>query len=233
MTSKAFTNSLRVAASSLCEDRQLARFFMKEATTHDLLSFLTCGKLVKRSNLFSELFLVSAVKESVAQCSCLLEGIVEKDVVQDFVDELETLEKSVLQEGIRSWLASKLGWKIAKKAALAGALAAVFHTTGIPIATGILVALLIYAAYKIFTRYFSKAARACWGKSGKERALCILSYKVNALKAQERELLSSMSLCSKAKQPEKCREAIRKKISKVRDKIDRARSEAAVLRLEF
>lgn len=81
--------------------------------------------------------------------------------------------------------------------------------------------LLIYGSYKTYKRYFSKAAKACAGKSGKERSMCIKTFQVQALKAQISDLSKAKVACNKSKNPEKCANAINNKIAKLQKKIDK------------
>lgn len=79
--------------------------------------------------------------------------------------------------------------------------------------------LLIYGSYKTYQRYFSKAAKACAGKSGKERSMCIKTFQAQALKAQISDLSRAKVACNKSKNPEKCANAINNKIAKLQKKI--------------
>jgi len=81
------------------------------------------------------------------------------------------------------------------------------------------VALVVAGAYAIYKRYFSKAAKACKGKSGSERSVCIKKFKIDAIKAQISALNSGMGKCAKTKNPSKCKAAIQNKVAKLKAKL--------------
>lgn len=81
------------------------------------------------------------------------------------------------------------------------------------------VALVVAGGYAIYKRYFSKAAKACKGKSGSERSVCIKKFKIDAIKAQISALNSGMGKCAKTKNPSKCKAAIQNKVAKLKAKL--------------
>ena len=74
-------------------------------------------------------------------------------------------------------------------------------------------AVVIYAATKIYARNFSKFAKQCKTKEGKEKTLCITDAKKNAYKAEIAALKKTKNACSKAKKPDKCKKKIDKQIA--------------------
>jgi hypothetical protein len=78
-----------------------------------------------------------------------------------------------------------------------------------------LAALVVFGAYQAYKRFFSKAAQACSGKKGAEKSACMTAYRTKAKQAQAKVLKMGMAACSKSKDPEKCKSAIRAKASKV------------------
>jgi len=82
----------------------------------------------------------------------------------------------------------------------------------------VVVAAIAAGAYMIYKRYFSKAAKACKGKSGDERSACIKQFKRQALQAQIAALKSGMSKCAQSKNPDKCKAAIQQKVQKLQAK---------------
>jgi len=89
--------------------------------------------------------------------------------------------------------------------------------TGVTAAIG--AAAIITGAHMVYKRFFSKAARACKGKSEGERKTCVYTFKNNAMKAQISALNSGMSKCAKTKNPTKCKLKVQNKIKKLQRKI--------------
>jgi hypothetical protein len=73
-------------------------------------------------------------------------------------------------------------------------------------------AVVARAAYKVYRNYLSKAGRACAGRSGEDRQRCIGDFKVRAKIAA---LKAASTKCSQAKDPEKCKAKLQKKIAKL------------------
>jgi hypothetical protein len=73
--------------------------------------------------------------------------------------------------------------------------------------------LILYGAYKLYQRYMTKAGIAC--RNAINRRTCRKQYKINAIKLQIKELEKGISKCSKAKNPEKCKSAVEKKIKQL------------------
>jgi G:T/U-mismatch repair DNA glycosylase len=79
---------------------------------------------------------------------------------------------------------------------------------------------------QLHERYLSKAARECRGRKGTELDTCIKKYKIQSLQAQIRQVQSSARLCSKTTDPQKCNQEIRKKLAKLRAKLQKNISES-------
>lgn len=77
-------------------------------------------------------------------------------------------------------------------------------------------AAIIASADSAYKRFFSQAAKACKGKSGKEKTICMNNYKRKGKEQQLRKLQSSISKCSKDKNPDKCRKRLTKKINSIK-----------------
>ena len=75
-------------------------------------------------------------------------------------------------------------------------------------------------AYK---RFFSKAAKACKGTA--DRKVCIRRYQVGAKQAQAKTLASKIGLCSKHKDPIKCKAKVNRKIASLKSDIEFLRRE--------
>jgi 8-oxo-dGTP pyrophosphatase MutT (NUDIX family) len=73
-------------------------------------------------------------------------------------------------------------------------------------------AMIAKMAYDFYQSNFSNFAKQCKGLPGKEKTICMLDAKARAKKAEASKLQSGMSRCAKAKNPEKCKAALQKKL---------------------
>lgn len=80
----------------------------------------------------------------------------------------------------------------------------------------VVAALVITLAYKTYKRFLSKAARACNNKGGAEKTSCMNKYKKHATQIRIKDLQKGTAACSKTKSPEKCKQKIQKKITKLK-----------------
>jgi len=87
------------------------------------------------------------------------------------------------------------------------------------VVVAVVVAAIIAGSYMVYKRFFSKAAKACKGKSGGERKTCLQTFKNNAVKAQMSALNSGMGKCAKTKNPTKCKLKVQNKIKRLQSKI--------------
>ena len=89
--------------------------------------------------------------------------------------------------------------------------------------TGTMIALsaasLMVSATNMFKQHFAKGARQCSDLSDKEKSLCMLRVKSLAKKVELASLKGSMSKCSKAKNPDECKQKIQAKAKKVAGEI--------------
>jgi hypothetical protein len=92
------------------------------------------------------------------------------------------------------------------------------------IAVSVIVAALSVAAYKVYKHYFSKAAKACQGKSGAEKDRCMKLYRIAALTKARDVLKKQASNCSKSRDPQQCKSKIIAKVAKFDQKINKAKS---------
>jgi hypothetical protein len=79
-----------------------------------------------------------------------------------------------------------------------------------------LAGMAVYGASKIYKRFFSQAARACAGKSGAAKDVCMKQFKAKATQARMQSLVKSKATCKKAKNPQKCIAAIDAEIQKIK-----------------
>ena len=79
------------------------------------------------------------------------------------------------------------------------------------VTTGIALSKLVDVVYD---RYMSEAGKSCKGKSGPDRTLCINNYRLKALRSID---------CRKAKNTDKCKKYIDKRIKVIQSKISKAK----------
>jgi len=85
-------------------------------------------------------------------------------------------------------------------------------------------AVVMYIAYQIYKKFFSKAARACKQYKGEKKKECLLNYQLDALQKQNSLMRKGLSICKNTTDPDKCEKAIRKKIEKTEQKIKKLKS---------
>lgn len=83
----------------------------------------------------------------------------------------------------------------------------------------VLATALLYGGYQTYKRFFSKAAKACAGKSFSEKTQCMENFKKQAIQAQIKDLQAGSKACAKSKDPGVCKSKIQKKISKLQSKL--------------
>ena len=84
--------------------------------------------------------------------------------------------------------------------------------------------ILLWFIVMTYKKQWSKAAKSCKGKVGKDKTLCITKYK---LKASEMEMSAAkkvMSQCSKTKNPNKCKQKIQSEIKRIQKKIQKLKA---------
>lgn len=74
------------------------------------------------------------------------------------------------------------------------------------------ITLLAAAAYQVYDRYFSLAAKNCIGRSGVDRSICIIQYKIIAAEKALAKLKEALPSCKTARNPRKCEFKIHKQI---------------------
>ena len=87
---------------------------------------------------------------------------------------------------------------------------------GKKIGAAALIAAAAFASYKIYQNYFSKAAKACAGKTGAAREACMQKAKAQANKIRANSLRKGLALSAKSSNPSKVRAALTAKINKLR-----------------
>jgi hypothetical protein len=89
----------------------------------------------------------------------------------------------------------------------------------------IIISFLLYQSYIFYKYHLSASGKACNKYSGSYREICILRYKITALKQQKNYLKSNMSKCNKSDDPQKCKIKINKKIQDIDAKINKLKKE--------
>jgi hypothetical protein len=82
-----------------------------------------------------------------------------------------------------------------------------------------LAALIAYAGYQVYKKFFSKAAKACANQSGPAKEQCLAGFRKKAVVAQAQTLMKASAACSKSKDPRKCKAVIMAKVAKVKAKM--------------
>jgi hypothetical protein len=84
------------------------------------------------------------------------------------------------------------------------------------VAAAALAALVAYAGYQVYKKFFSKAAKACANQSGSAKAQCLAGFRKKAAVAQAQTLMKASAACAKSKDPRKCKALIVAKVAKIK-----------------
>ena len=96
--------------------------------------------------------------------------------------------------------------------------------------TGATIAILLgYAAYRVYKHFFSAAAKACTGKKGKERAICMINYQVQSLNNSISTMERALPSCSQTEDPIMCKAYINKRIKSYTKKMNKAKERLRTL----
>lgn len=87
------------------------------------------------------------------------------------------------------------------------------------IAIGIIVPAALALGKKAYIDIFSKAAKACVGKKGKERTNCMKDYRIKANYARLAALKREMSKCNQTANTDKCRQVFTDHMRKIQKQI--------------
>jgi len=148
-----------------------------------------------------------------------------KRIVQGTKNSVKSIEnqaKALVDKADKNQGASDIAAKFNALAKKAGVKTNVrgSHVVGAgAVGATVLSGMLLYGAYKTFQRFYSKAAKACAGKSGSDKSACMREYKMSALKAQMNDLQKALAACGKSKNPKKCSKTVSAKIMKIRKQI--------------
>lgn len=239
---------LMIDGSSVENKKELKRYIKTEAPSYEVLSLIIDEKLPeKKFSIENERALFDRFKTMLLVNQPTLSKIVGESIIKEVISNVDTLsilnEAEAAPQGAMSGVGNTgvralVGTTVAMSArqglmnffaspasagvqALLTQLANVLAYMGV----GAIVALMAYAAYKVYKNYMTKAAKACSAKEGQEKKMCMKEFEINALNAQMTDIRKGLSACAKTKNPDKCREAINKKAMKIKEKIDKARSD--------
>lgn len=81
-----------------------------------------------------------------------------------------------------------------------------------------------YVLKKISQRTLSKGAKACRGKSGKDKTLCMKQYEIEVVKLQMKVLQKTLAACNKSKNPGMCKAKMNIKIEKIKKTIEKLKT---------
>jgi prefoldin subunit 5 len=82
-----------------------------------------------------------------------------------------------------------------------------------------IVAAIAYTSYKLYKRFMSKAAKACQGKKGKVKTICMNQYQIKGLEVSKKPLTDGIRGCSKSKEVQSCKAKFNKKINAIDKRI--------------
>jgi len=149
------------------------------------------------------------IKNNYRECVDIFGAKITGDLVKDINEEYQSiLSESVISDGAekpKPVIDFKSIWETIKE-----------H--GGAIGATALAALVITASYKVYKNYFSKAAKACKGKSASEKEACMNNYRADAYKMQQASLKKSLSMANKTSDPSSFKKKIEIRIQKLSSK---------------
>jgi hypothetical protein len=204
--------------------KELINFFLEGATDYQILSILVEREVPLKYDSRNEKKLLTELYSQLSTGVSYLNEQEKLEKMKSFALTAPTAPLAVPAYNLLKTVGSISGASaVAAKLGAGATTAAVVGGIG----TLVLVTLLVYAAWKTYQRYFSKAARHCKGLKWKARTKCIVKYKLEGRRKQYADLVASKSACSKSKTPVKCHRvmdekiaAVNKKINKLREKIE-------------
>jgi len=232
---KEFTYQYILLHDNLTKDEKLqVGQFVKEASEEQVMALLLSGEckeeLREREGEFvRELFEASPVAQIITELT---------------LNDLESMGKggiAIARGDSAKWiknLASKFagikvptaelpgtGIKVAQdigawNTAYNQATTAIKH--GAPVAALVMATLVIIVARKVYKAYLTKAAKACKGQATPQlKNECIRKFKLDAIKAEVKQLEVGKNACSSAKNPAKCSQKVEARINKSKARINK------------
>lgn len=99
----------------------------------------------------------------------------------------------------------------------------------VPIMLAISATSISMMAYRFYKDYMTKAARECGTLQGRDKNLCMLKYRINALETKKSKLEKGLRKCKEAKNPEKCEEKVKKDIKKTEERLKKVKKQFDML----
>lgn len=129
-------------------------------------------------------------------------------------------EKGVTWAGKKMRSIWKKAFKIADAAGAKTAAGFIYKHKG-KVGSTLLVSLITYGGVQTYKKIWSRAAHACSHTVGEEKTRCFTIYKINALRAEIRDLDGSMAACRDSNDVKECQDKIRERIKKIEHRIEK------------
>jgi hypothetical protein len=193
--------------------------FMEGLTNYETMSLLVDGVLPQeKKNILKENEILKQIKMFYAGNSKEFPGILNENNILTSIFKINIIKEDEELNRITGQIMKNKHDQIDRMATSNSKLAK-SNSIYKKVAIGVVIAAALYASYKIYKNYLSKAARSCKGKSGLDKQNCMAKFKSGAAKAQISQLKTSTNLCNKSNNPQLCREKILAKIKKLEGKL--------------
>jgi hypothetical protein len=208
---------------SLETRKEISNFILKKSTDYQILSLLLETKIpVKYSSKHEKALLT----ELYRQISIGYEYLNEQDSKTGVAGAVGMLAPSPITAALAGGSQIVTLLKVIGAKTGAAGIATALHAGGSAALIGgigsiVLAALLVYAAWKTYQRFFSPAARACKHLKIKGKTKCIIRFRIHAREKQYADLISARRACDKSKTPIKCKRILEEKIKRVYNRINR------------
>jgi len=130
----------------------------------------------------------------------------------------QTPAPTLLQKGVTAVKGAAAGAKAIAIKGLAALKTFALSPAGQVVGGAAMAALIGYAAVKTYKRFFSQAAKACAKLPTAGKTACMAKYKKQAIMKQAADLQKGASICSRVKNPEKCKAGVAKKLASLKAK---------------
>jgi hypothetical protein len=129
------------------------------------------------------------------------------------ITKVKALAKTGAEKAKAGIKAAKAGIVAGTKKAADFAKSDVGKKVGLGLGAAAAAAAAIYGAYKLYKAYKNRKEGACKNLTGEAKKACMVKAYQDSIKAQIANLQSQEGQCSKSSDPEKCKAAIKEKIS--------------------
>jgi hypothetical protein len=139
-------------------------------------------------------------------------------LVDQYLNKLQ--QNEVLSEGRASDIITYIAHLVGVGLTITGARRLIFDKNERYINGPIVIAgIILLLSSFVYRRFFSDAAKECKDLKGYEKSECMRMHGMFALRAQVSALERGKTACNKSKDPQKCKETVNSKISKLRLKL--------------